>query len=892
MEFETGVNLLALKGSFQGHFPAVTAEIPSSDIDVDEYARYNGLTIDSFGLDPWPGSLNDGGFIAASSHRLEDEQLIELKELTECLFRPIIPTPEQWQAPVKSLQLLQQHRLPLHPTNANKGEGLEFPDSSKHKHGAIIESLGKETLEVTRDTLGYLVQILKEDWSEGDRRDFVESISTYMGVGGREYLTPPVSPHLQPQQEYFIPDEESCELPEPSDTSLGISAELEATESRIFEQDLEFWAEIGSKPPPSPERYKDIDVSHMIKTGELSESVFTASPLPVSRDLKMDVPFLLCERCDDGIANQPLRIMGPEDLAQAKALAVAVPVIDFFLPAPQWETQLWDSRRAFVWIRSNTLVDWQGPKWPANKISEQRMVWAPLAHMGHKTLVSEKIETEESVLGSFLKIPREKEVLTSADYIEKRPGLAILRMDDDDNDDDGVDDDDDEVDLIVCHVAPTNPPSTVRVVSTRPFQQEAATVSAEPVPPASVPARPLPQDLTALVKGRKRQIEELFQKGTATGERVSGFTTAPESHAFSIDPAVLSATSVLRGFLNEYTDFSPLVDNFIELNFPKKPKLMHSSYSGPQKTIANPPDQNALQRLTPKDLDRLLMPPPPKPIQALAPEFTPPPTPPRVVVAFTVSNILTSHLEKLLPEVDLVLRDYERHRPTGSIPHNQSPSNDEADIILSPATGVMMTTMIRLRQKSIPGKAAGQLPFRQVVENIAARYERLIIMVSEGNKHSETMSPLSQSDANALVEFRGFAAGIRETDIQVMYAGGGSGTLAKWIAAAVCKHASEALPVQHLLLQEETCWELFLRRAGMNVYAAHVVLGTLKLPDGEQAIRGKQLYGLPQFVAMTREKRLEIFEKLFGGRRLLDRVSSAIDEPWGQRAVDEGRFLQ
>ncbi|KAK0702088.1 hypothetical protein B0T26DRAFT_796174 [Lasiosphaeria miniovina] len=890
MEFETGENLLTLKGSFQGQFPAVTAKISSSNIAVDEYAQYNGLTIDSLGLDPWPGSLNDGGFIAASSHRLEDEQLIELKELTECLFRPIIPTPEQWQAPIKSLQFLQkqlpQHRLPLHPTNANKGEGLEFPDSSKHKHSAIIESLEKETLEVNRDTLGYLVQILKENWSEGDRRDFVESISTYTGVGDRECFTPLVSPHLQPQQEYFIPDEESCELAEPSDTSLGISAELEATESRIFEQDLEFWAEIGSKPPPSPEGYKDIDVSHMIKTGELSESIFTASPLPVSRDLKMDVPFLLCERCDDGIANQPLRIMGPEDLAQAKALAVAVPVVDFSLPAPQWETQLWDSRRAFVWIRSNTLVDWQGPKWPANRISEQRMVWAPLAHMGHKTLVSEKIETEESVLEPFIKIPREKEVLKSADYIEKRPGLAILRMDDDDNDDDGVDYEDGEVDLIICHDAPTNPPSTVRVVSTRPFQQEAATVPAEPVPPAPVPTRPLPQDLTALVKGRKRQIEELSQKRTATGEQVSGFTTASESHAFSIDQAAL------RGFLNEYTDFSPLVDNnFIELNFPKKPKLTHSFYSGPQKTIANPSDQNALQRLTPKGLDRLLM-PPPKPIQALAPEFTLPPTPPRVVVAFTVSNILTSHLEKLLPGADLVLRDYQRHRPTRSIPHNQSPSNDEADIILSPATGVMMTTMIRLRQKPIPGKAARQLPFCQVVENIAARYERLIIMVSEGNKHSETMSPPSQSDANALVEFRDFAAGIRETDIQVMYAGGGSGTLARWIAAAVCKHASEALPVQHLLLQEETCWELFLRRAGMNVYAAHVVLGTLKLPDGEQAIGGKQLYGLPQFVAMTREKRLEIFEELFGGRRLLDRVSSAIDEPRGQRVVDEGRFLQ
>jgi hypothetical protein len=41
---------------------------------------------------------------------------------------------------------------------------------------------------------------------------------------------------------------------------------------------------------------------------------------------------------------------------------------------------------------------------------------------------------------------------------------------------------------------------------------------------------------------------------------------------------------------------------------------------------------------------------------------------------------------------------------------------------------------------------------------------------------------------------------------------------------------------------------------------------------------------------MARERRVELFAEVLGGRRVLDRVSGVLDEPWGQRAVDEGGF--
>lgn len=78
----------------------------------------------------------------------------------------------------------------------------------------------------------------------------------------------------------------------------------------------------------------------------------------------------------------------------------------------------------------------------------------------------------------------------------------------------------------------------------------------------------------------------------------------------------------------------------------------------------------------------------------------------------------------------------------------------------------------------------------------------------------------------------------------------------------------------------------------MNVFAAQVVLGRLKVPVDRPAVGGAdgQVFGLPLFVMMSRERRVELFEEEFGGRRVLDRVSEALDEPWGQQAVEDGSF--
>ncbi len=92
------------------------------------------------------------------------------------------------------------------------------------------------------------------------------------------------------------------------------------------------------------------------------------------------------------------------------------------------------------------------------------------------------------------------------------------------------------------------------------------------------------------------------------------------------------------------------------------------------------------------------------------------------------------------------------------------------------------------------------------------------------------------------------------------------------------------------LLQEETSWEVFLRRAGLNAFAAQEILLALKPPtDGDVGGNRKMVggdggdgeFGLVAFVRMGMEERIRRFEHLLGGRRVLGRVSGRLDVVWG-----------
>lgn len=833
---------------------------------------------------------------------------------------------------------LADHRLPLHPVNEESGESVEFSVKAKRGDEALMKAVAGESLEMTRKTFVFLSQCLKADLASDEKRAFLDEY-TYKGVRtavhprttlpkeqkqltvqqvrSRDHLTPPLSPQPQPSEEYFVPDDETCEIPvSSSDNDAALAAELEATESHIFQDDIQFWATAVSQQIPSPERYNDLDIAAMIKAGDLSGPSPFSSPKPPPRNLKIDVPLL--PNSSNSKDSTPTQVLTAADLAQAKTfidssdtisagpgdhdeqfaeflrskaaavmrsaeqeklqpldgtLRMPVRVMDFSVPAPEWGTCPWKPADMFRWIQKGTDTVWQSPRWPANKLAEQAMVWRPLAHMDKMVAVEEGMECDARMFNVFLGRPSEDEVMMSEDLVEKNQGLVFRRPRDDcDSEVDVEEDIYQSLDYSDTPGVPygqlsqpelyrqekqhrltlDEPPKTRATPSS-----DTMTLQSLRLPP---PRTPTPrEDLSALLKARKRSLDEMEQQRRPN----------------------IGSTNILSGFLEQHVDSAPLISNFIQIsNAHKKPKLTNSSFFDSPTPTASPA---TLATKRNKEEAARLMPPPPKPVPAFSPPIVPPAIPPKVIVSFALSKHLIQHIKTALPTLVLIERNYTAHPPT---------TMDEADMTISPATGLLFTTMVKLRQKPLPGSSARSNPFRHLLTTVASRYERLVVLVSEGNKHSETMNPLSRSDAKALAEAQGFAAAAAvDTDVQLLYVGGGVETLARWAAHVICRYAHEAAAEQRLVLAVETGWELFLRRAGMNAYAAQVSLGRLKVPDGEPAMGGAagRRFGLPLLVGMSGEERARELGGALGGARVLERVGRVVDGGWGRRGEGGGQ---
>ncbi|KAK3987212.1 hypothetical protein QBC44DRAFT_128303 [Cladorrhinum sp. PSN332] len=944
MEFSSGQDLISMKETLQRQ-PSLSTESPPSNLDPDEYARQNGLTIDYF-TDPWSTLPQHDAAIAATLIRAEPGQLVQDALLQECCFRPIISTSEQWEMPPESLAILHDsvkrckvdevanlmddlcfierannmslkydppllrsdheedcrrltrrvnvfrkvplsdHHLPIEPADVTKGEGLEFPGSAMAKDKHLMKSVQEEKLNITHDNLKYLMDSLKAEWTERDQKELIESTYPYRGIGAMEPLTPPLSPMIEPPVEHFVPDQEACYIPDPSDPSSDLSADILAAESRIFRDDRKFWAQV-SQSHVSPGRYEEVDISEMLRAGQLrSSSAPATGPEPLPRDFHVEVPVFPSSWHDK---NDPTRqrVLTSDDLHQMRAFVTAsdmtdetdgplvdffkdrainatrraeqeqlqpldatsrvlVPLMDFTIPRPDWEEQEMDPQTLMRQIRKKEDVDWQGPKWHCNRALEQKMVWAPLAHMKRKSLVSESIELDPEVLNRFLGSHENNDAPTSADYVHKTPGLAILRMDNDDDDDDEY----------ITPLAKTTQPSPPLAVSEKP----------PVVMHASVPTR-----ATISQSEEPRPVEERAPKRQKTGQGSQDIAAQVRLEIQDGLTPPSPSTQLLTGYESRFPELGTLISGYAETHFPRPPETDQE------------PRESAAIEAAPE------LPPPPEPIPAIAPDIVCPTPPPQVIISSTLSRPVAVHLETLLPGIEVITRDYGAHAPQGWAPGMRSPNLDDADITISPSTGILLSTMVKLRQRPVPGQTGNTVQLQQILQNVAVRYERLVVIISEGNKHSEAMTPLSQGDAKALVEFQGFAMGL-DTKVRMLYVGGGVETLAKWTAKTICDHGEERPQARRLLLPGQSYWEVFLHRAGMNVFAAQVVLGILQGDDDQPAIggpEGEAVSGLPFFVQVPLEDRILIFADLLGGQKILERVSQAIDEPWGQLSVDD-----
>jgi hypothetical protein len=87
-------------------------------------------------------------------------------------------------------------------------------------------------------------------------------------------------------------------------------------------------------------------------------------------------------------------------------------------------------------------------------------------------------------------------------------------------------------------------------------------------------------------------------------------------------------------------------------------------------------------------------------------------------------------------------------------------------------------------------------------------------------------------------------------------------------------------------------WELFLRRLGLNPFAAQVIVAFLKKPYDVQLpfstssptafghLPTVSVFGLSAFIVMSEEERVRFFQAQMGGSRILKRISKVLDQQW------------
>lgn len=271
------------------------------------------------------------------------------------------------------------------------------------------------------------------------------------------------------------------------------------------------------------------------------------------------------------------------------------------------------------------------------------------------------------------------------------------------------------------------------------------------------------------------------------------------------------------------------------------------------------------------------------------PRLGAPSSPQQFIISSTLltQRSFLREIERLHPAAELIERDFSvRPAIPASVNANTHPEKlEEADVLLSPGSGLLLTTLQKIKQKPLPGQPV-TTGIRHRLQRLAPRYEHLVVLVSEGslgnatlNPENSTRRPLDERDCEAIVSLISFCATLT-ADVQITYVPGGEAMLAAWTVSCMMRYGLDDPSIK--LIQEETLWEGFLRQAGMDSFSAQAVLVALKLQEstGDHGRPDPMYSGLAVFVTMDEEERVSRFAALMGGERVLRSLSRALDQRW------------
>lgn len=509
-----------------------------------------------------------------------------------------------------------------------------------------------------------------------------------------------------------------------------------------------------------------------------------------------------------------------------------VPILDFNISQPEWLIECSSSRQHFSWLRESKRDLFAVPLAALHTQSARELKWMPYPRGRAVVDMGEKLEQLGPPSRRLLMTDATEELSRSSDYIQLKSNLAILHLVGD---------------------------------------EEIESMEVE-----------LETDANSLM-----EIEPQLEAAKSTDSiKIHQLDSTKDNDWSSFLPSLRrKATAAPTGALPKAYDTSAtssLLSSFMELRAIKRPRIAKSNQSDSKQIIKINP---TLKRRTDMSISQhqpAVREPHQIMVPALAPEAVIPAEKGVYMFSLYLSREILHFLETAWSSENLIDKDYSLQNTLawspGKAQHETGSSTlaFEADISLTPAVGIIITSILKVKQRSLPGSKK-LTPLRERVRKVGMKYETLIVLVSESNPDGEFTGHLVHSDAMAFTDFVHFSVIESEVGASVSWVPGSDGTMAKWILSLMCRYSSQSFALGRFPTTSETTWEVFLRRAGMNILAAQIISKTLYEQAGAS--------GLTAFLVMPLSERISKYAKLLGGERVLRASSAVLDLNWNKNGM-------
>lgn len=822
---------------------------------------------------------------------------------------------------------LQMHSgiVPL-PVHIGNDEGFGWPSEYKDLPRQLQNSTEKEKLEFPRDALRFLKDVLTDSSPARDEQPLIGCAIQWSNCERFQPVTPPLLPPSSPVTP-FVPLLDAAPIECLSEGSSLVTKEIQRIATELEKQDtMGLLIESGSDPmlldntddmlqlysplqsivqsrssTPVKRKFNTIKIEvpltpqgtaiptkrskSVLFSTKLHESILALPPRSQDEEQRSEDSLeAFYQHVIEPTAIEAERMLSNEHLTAADAtMRVNVPIVEQIHPVPPWLEYASKSNnhqlRGDTKPRSQkTLLNNIHNKIPieyhrlqgVSKI-ENQLKWSPFQLELSKVALGESIQDDRLMANIALDMSSENVVIAEM-LVWKREGLRVL---------DELAEDEDEL--------------------------EPTEIGLDEDMDLSALIRVRAQDLDVPMTHTQPQHNANvgFERHTRGARTISdGNSNRRAGQGFHAPPIELTQRIGIALKVNSLFSASNSLSAFMEgrgANPAIVPRAISSTSALEQKR-ASPSQLVAPDPATPIRAARSKPEPSHGPLKPLSIPALPSILPQTTVI---VSSSILAHQRRLIKELDVVYPGLEMiERDFATLPQ---PPCHEADIILSPSTGMILTTLQKIKQRPLPGQESSFYGIRERLRDVCIRYSRLIVLIADSSSPSTCGNP-DDRDCIALAELIGFSSSL-DSEAQILYVAGADTGLANWIAHCISTHHFEMQSLQKsadaeppALLADETTWERFLRRVGLNAFAVQAVLAELREPmtrytTGEGSAGSDQMLNsssqsasgdvlLRAFIAMTPHDRIRRFETLLGGRGVVERMNRALEQRWLSAADD------